>query len=73
MPNADVPLRRLRKEAGLTQAQLADLSGVYVRQIQRVESGESDAGNITLRNAVALAIALGVRPEALLGAKGEQK
>lgn len=33
-----------RVKAGLTQKQLAERSGVNIRQIQRVELGESDAG-----------------------------
>ena len=45
---------------GITQKQLADNSGVNIRQIQRIESGGSDMGNVTLKNAVAIADALGV-------------
>lgn len=69
MDNPNVPaLRRLRKAAGLTLKQLSDLSGVNIRQIQRVEGGESDAGNITLKNATALSAVLGVEPAELLDA-----
>ena len=53
-------LAYLRQQHGLTQQALANASGVNIRQIQRVESGASAAGNITLKNAVALADALGV-------------
>ena len=68
MDTPNVPtLRRLRKAAGLTQNQLAEASGVNPRQIQRVESGASKAANLTLQNALALAAALGVRPDELLG------
>lgn len=66
MLNFDIPLRRLRLAAGLTQAQLATASGVNPRQIQRVENGESKAENLTLKNAVALAAALGVGAEELM-------
>ena len=66
MLNFDTPLRRLRLAAGLTQAQLAAASGVNPRQIQRVESGASKAENLTLKNAVALAAALGVGVEDLI-------
>ena len=52
-------LAYLRTCAGLTQQAIADASHVNIRQIQRVESGESEAGNLTLRNAVAIADALG--------------
>lgn len=60
------PLTRYRKERGLTQKQLADLSGVNSRQIQRIESGSSKAENLTLKNALALAKALGIKPEDLI-------
>lgn len=59
-------LRELRKAAKLTQNQLADLAGVNARQIQRVESGDSDMSNITLGNAIKLADALGVDVKELL-------
>ena len=59
-------LRELRKAAKLTQNQLADLAGVNARQIQRVESGDSDMANITLGNAIKLADALGVDVKELL-------
>lgn len=59
-------LKKLRKAAKLTQNQLADLAGVNARQIQRVESGDSDMANVTLGNAVKLADALGVDVKELL-------
>lgn len=59
-------LKELRLAAGLTQQQLADLSGVNIRQIQRVESGSSDAGNLTAINLLAIADALGVDPHNLI-------
>lgn len=52
--------------AGLTQMELAEKSGVNSRQIQRIEIGESDAGNLTSRNLLALADALGVDPHDLM-------
>lgn len=55
-----------RMAAGLEQAQLAEVSGVNIRQIQRVESGSSDAGNMTARNLLAIADALGVDLRQLL-------
>ncbi|MEF7476961.1 helix-turn-helix transcriptional regulator, partial [Pediococcus pentosaceus] len=46
----------LRKQKGLTQEKLADISGLNVRTIQRLESGE-DASLETLRSvAVALKV-----------------
>lgn len=49
-----------RRMAGMTQAQLAEKSGVYIRQIQRVEVGEAEAGNLTAKNLLSIADALGV-------------
>lgn len=59
-------LAYLRNHAGLTQQALADKSGINIRQIQRVENGTSSAGNITLKNAVALAGALGIDVKELM-------
>lgn len=55
-----------RRMAGMTQAELAQKSGVYSRQIQRVELGEAAAENLTAKNIVALADALGVNVKDLL-------
>ena len=55
-----------RRMAELTQAQLAKASGVNVRQIQRVELGEAEAGNLTAKNLLAIADALGVDAKFLL-------
>lgn len=71
MHKAPAPLLTIRREKGLTQAQLSDRSGVGIRQIRRVESGESDAGNLTAKNLLALADALNVDPHQLLGGKHE--
>ena len=49
-----------RRMAGMTRAQLAEKSGVYIRQIQRVELGEAEAGNLTAKNLLSIADALGV-------------
>ena len=53
-------LKKLRTAKNMTQKQLADGSGVNIRQIQRVENGDSDMSNITLGNAIKMADALGV-------------
>lgn len=55
-----------RRMAELTQAQLAQKSGVNIRQIQRVELGEAEAGNLTAKNLIAIADALGVDARELL-------
>ena len=47
-----------RRVEGLTQAQLAEASGVNIRQIQRVELGEAEAGNLTAKNLISIADAL---------------
>ena len=47
-----------RRMAGMTQAQLAEKAGVYIRQIQRVELGEAEAGNLTAKNLLSIADAL---------------
>ena len=59
-------LKKLRAAKNMTQKQLADGSGVNIRQIQRVENGDSDMSNITLGNAIKLADALGVDVKELL-------
>lgn len=52
-----------RKQKGLTQEQLADLSKVTVRTIQRVESGASNPRAFTLKE---IATALGISFEELV-------
>lgn len=59
-------LKELRMQAGLTQAGLASVVGVNISQIQRYENGEHDIANMSLKNAIAIAAALGVKPEKLL-------
>ena len=59
-------LKEARIERGLTQMKLADLSGVNIRQIRRVELGTSDSGNMSARNLLAIADVLGVDPRSLL-------
>lgn len=55
-----------RRMANMTQAELAEKSGVNIRQIQRVELGESDAGNLTAKNLIAIAEVLSVTPKAII-------
>ena len=45
---------------------LAEASGVNIRQIQRVELGEAETGNLTARNLIAIADALGVDVRSLI-------
>ena len=51
-------VHRLRKATGLTQQELANKTGINIRQIQKYEYGEYDTGKMMLRNAIALADAL---------------
>lgn len=44
----------------MSVTKLADASGVALRLIQRAERGEADVGNMTARNVLAIADALGV-------------
>ena len=50
----------LRQSRGLTQKALAEQTGINIRQIQKIEKGEIKIDNITLKNAIALADALGI-------------
>lgn len=49
---------RQRSLSGSTQSQLAEKTGINIRQIQKYESGEYKIENMTLKNALALADAL---------------
>ena len=55
-----------RIKAGLTQKRLAELAGLNIRQVQKIENGETLAGNTTAKNLLALADALGIDPHKLL-------
>lgn len=59
-------LREARLAAGLTQLQLAEISGVNPRQIRRVELGEAEVGNLTAKNLFLLADALHIDPRELI-------
>lgn len=59
-------LKSTRMAASLTQQQLADASGVNIRQIRRVELGTSEAGNMSARNLLSIADILEVDPRELI-------
>lgn len=59
-------LKSARMAASLTQQQLADASGVNIRQIRRVELGTSEAGNMSARNLLSIADILEVDPRELI-------
>lgn len=52
--------------ADMTQQKLADASGINIRTIQKIESGEIDINNMSAKNFMALAEALNVDPNLLL-------
>lgn len=55
-----------RRMADMTQSELAQKSGVNIRRIQKVESGEIETGNMAAKTLFALADALGVDISELL-------
>lgn len=55
-----------RRGAGIEQQQLAEIAGVNVRQIRRIELGEALAENLTAKNLFAIADALDIDPRLLL-------
>nr|DAG81499.1 MAG TPA: helix-turn-helix domain protein [Caudoviricetes sp.] len=59
-------LKELRKFMCLTQRELAEKTGINIRQIQKIEKGEIDTNNITAKNAQALSGALGCSVEEML-------
>ena len=59
-------LKAVRKEKGFTQQQLADLSGIHIRTLQKYEKGLSELSNMTVKNAVALAKVLDIPIESFL-------
>lgn len=64
MPSSN-PVTLRRHELSLTQARLAEKAGLNIRQVQKIEKGETDLGNLTFRNAVCLACALELSLEEL--------
>lgn len=57
----------IRTAKGMTQSKLSDLSGINARQIRKIETGEIKTKNITIGTITALAHALGVEIEDLIG------
>lgn len=55
-----------RLAAGLSQKELAEKSNVCTNYIQDIELGKRKAGNMTARNLLALANALGIDPRELI-------
>lgn len=59
-------VKMYRKKQGLTQTDLANLVGLNIRQIQKIENGESKTENITLKTMQAIAQALNVKIDDLI-------
>lgn len=62
----DTNLKSIRNHAGLSQSELAKLSGVNIRQIQLFEQGQRDINKTQVMNAAKIAKALGCKIEELL-------
>ena len=62
-------LQRIRKRAGLSQSQLAELSGVSLRMVQKYEIGDRDINNASAITVYKLAQSLKVNVEDLLSTK----
>jgi transcriptional regulator with XRE-family HTH domain len=60
-------VRRLRKERGLSQEELADRSGLHTNYIGGIERGERNVG---IKAIFALARGLGVGPRDLFASEG---
>lgn len=63
-------LKRIRTHKGLTQGQLADLSGVSMQQISKMERGESE--NPELGTIKRLCVSLGTSADDLIFEEGER-
>lgn len=59
-------VKMYRKKQGLTQTDLANLAGLNIRQIQKIENGEVKTENITLKTMQAIAQALNVKIDDLI-------
>ena len=59
-------LKKRRQAAGMTLQALADKSGVHPVKICQIETGRIKAENLSLKNALRLADALGCHPRDLL-------
>lgn len=59
-------VKMYRKKQGLTQTDLANLAGLNIRQIQKIENGESKTENITLKTMQAIAQVLNVKIDDLI-------
>lgn len=56
------PLRYRREDMGLSQQQVADLSGITLRQYQRFESGERSMASASMRIGLSICNTLKLDP-----------
>ena len=59
-------LREARLRMGYTQQEIADLIGVHIRAYQRLEYGERDIRNASMKIGVAICAVLGLDPLTLV-------
>lgn len=55
-------IKLVRQSAGLTQQQLADRTGINIRQVQKVEAGDIKLSNLTAANYLRLCRELSLDP-----------
>lgn len=68
-----ISIKEARKAKGLTQRALADAAGLNLSQIAKLETGVIKIDNVTYKNGLALADALGVDPRDLLEVDDERR
>lgn len=59
-------IKSYRKKQGLTQTDLANRAGLNIRQIQKIENGEAQTENVTLKTMQAIAQALNAKIDDLI-------
>lgn len=59
-------VKTYRKKQGLTQADLANRAELNIRQIQKIENGEAQTENVTLKTMQAIAQALNAKIDDLI-------
>lgn len=59
-------VKTYRKKQGLTQTDVANRAGLNIRQIQKIENGEVQTENVTLKTMQAIAQALNAKIDDLI-------
>lgn len=60
-------IKEMRERRGFSQKQLAEKAGINISQVQKLEAGTIKFENVTVRNGLAIAKALEIPIESLLG------